>query len=661
LSTIDNVTANGDGVDVRPALTRAPASEGEAEAVKVEVLANPLLVDRLVSREGSTAAIYVPLASGADGSAVADGIRGVLAKLALPERVYLAGDPIVNETLAAEVFRQLGVLSPIAGLVMFIALFVMFRNLPMVLAAMFVSLLSTVWAMGLHIALGYTVHLMSAMIPVFLMAIGTDSIHIFNELGFRLRSGSTKREAILTSMAAVGRPVLFSDLITAAGFAALGTSSFPIIRVFGIFVAVGTIGILILSFTFIPALLAVTDERRIRAGVAEHGSPVSGLLTALGRFAVARPRAVGIAGVVLMAGAMLGMTRLRINNNMVDWFQESSAVRRADRLLNERLGGTAPGYIVVAGPDGLFARPDGLRFLEGLEDELARLPRVGKIVSLADAVEQTSAALTGQARKIPDSKEAIAQILLLIGSAKLDNLVDFAHAKANMFVQLRSWDVDAMEQVIATSRRYLADHPLPGARIEPAGIAWFNVVWNQEVLLGMLTSFLSGLFLVLLLLVWEYRSVRVGAIAFLPLLITTALLYGAIGLVGKDFDMPISVLSTLTLGLAIDFAIHFVSRLKGRLAEPDAGTLADALVWTVQRPGLGIIRNAVVFSLGFTVMVFSGFSPYITVGVFMATIMLLSSLVTLVYLPALFRLFPRVLGLDRGSLRSRPPEYRSGA
>jgi outer membrane lipoprotein-sorting protein len=164
----------------------------------------------------------------------------------------------------------------------------------------------------------------------------------------------------------------------------------------------------------------------------------------------------------------------------------------------------------------------------------------------------------------------------------------------------------------------------------------------------MLKSFAWGLGLVLVLLIWEYRSLRIGALAFLPLLLTTFLIFGVMGLVGKDFDMPISVLSTLTLGLAIDFAIHFVSRLKARLAEPDAGTLDDALRWTIERPGLGILRNALVFSVGFIVMAFASFTPYITVGVLMAAIMLLSSLATLLCLPAILRAFrrssPRALG-----------------
>jgi predicted RND superfamily exporter protein len=149
--------------------------------------------------------------------------------------------------------------------------------------------------------------------------------------------------------------------------------------------------------------------------------------------------------------------------------------------------------------------------------------------------------------------------------------------------------------------------------------------------------------LVLLLLVLEYRSVSVGLVAFLPLLFTTALIYGAVGFLGKDFDMPISVLSTLSLGMAIDFSIHFVSRLSQQTSQAATAGLDELLLWTVERPGLGIVRNAAVFALGFAVIALSSLTPYITVGVFMAAIMLLSSVATLVYLPAIFKRFPRLL------------------
>ena len=157
----------------------------------------------------------------------------------------------------------------------------------------------------------------------------------------------------------------------------------------------------------------------------------------------------------------------------------------------------------------------------------------------------------------------------------------------------------------------------------------------------MVTSFMAGLLLVLLLLVLETRSLLWGILSLLPLFFTIAVIYGMVGLVGKDFDMPVAVLSTLSLGLAIDFAVHFVGRFQ--LRHRECSLLEQSLVWTVARPGKGIFRNAVLFALGFLVMVFADLTPYITVGVLMATIMMLSSLASVVYLPLLIRIFQRHL------------------
>jgi predicted RND superfamily exporter protein len=293
--------------------------------------------------------------------------------------------------------------------------------------------------------------------------------------------------------------------------------------------------------------------------------------------------------------------------------------------------------------------PAMLRVIEGLQRELEKDPLVGKTFSVGDYVKRVNRVLHGDDPafdRIPDSAEVVGQYLFLFGlSAKprdLDNVVDYPFQKANIHLQLRSWDAGVMAKVMRRADAYLASHPFPGgATVRPAGIAYFNLVWNGEVLWGMLTSFLTGLVLVLALLVIQTRSLLWGIVSFLPLLFTIALIYAVVGFTGKDFDMPVAVLSTLSLGMAIDFAIHFVGRFRGRYREkPD---LTDALVWTVARPGKGILLNAILFALGFAVMVFADLTPYITVGVLMAAIMLVSSVTTLVFLPALIQLLRRRL------------------
>ncbi|OGV69839.1 MAG: hypothetical protein A3K19_28975 [Lentisphaerae bacterium RIFOXYB12_FULL_65_16] len=652
-STIDNVTTRDGNLTARPVLESIPRSPEELASFRRALLENPLFIDRLVSKDGTGTAIYVPIEPQANGKTIADSIRKLLPTNEDGDRFFLAGDPIARDTFGAEMFRQMGLFSPMAGMVMCVALWLMFRSVPLVIANMAVAMVSIIWSMGLLIGLGYPVHIMSSMSPVFLMAIATDSVHIFNEFAFRFGELKDKRRAIVDTMKAVASPVFFSDITTAVGFASLATATIVPVRIFGLVVGFGTLVILAMSFTLVPAILALLREDRIPVISAHAQSShegASATLSKLGQFCISHAKPIAAAGIALLAIACVGMSRIVVNNNMVHWFKTNSELRTADRAMNERLGGTSTGYLVVQGAgEDAIKDPAMLRGIERLQRELEKDPLVGKTFSVADYVKRINRVLHNDdpARDtIPDSAAEIGQYLFLFGtSAKpsdLDNVVDYPFQRANIFLQLKSWDAGAMRQVIARTDAWLARNPLPGnPDIKPAGIAYFNLVWSDEVLWGMLKSFLAGLVLVLVILVIQTRSFLWGLLTFLPLLFTIALIYGVVGLIGKDFDMPVAVLSTLSLGMAIDFAIHFVGRFQQRYREYPQ--LREALIWTVSRPGKGIFLNAVLFALGFAVMVFADLTPYITVGVFMAAIMLLSALMSVVYLPGLIHLFRRWL------------------
>ena len=652
-STIDNVTTQGEALSVRPVLDRIPESEGDLEGFRKALLTNPLFINRIVSPDGTATAIYAPIEPTANGKEIADRIRSLLPKEPDGDQFYLAGDPVARDTFGAEMFRQMALFSPVAGLAMCIALWLMFRSIPLIVANMAVAMVSIIWAMGLFIGLGYPIHIMSSMSPVFLMAIATDSVHIFNEFAFRSGELRDKRRAVLDTMATVGGPVFYSDVTTAVGFASLATATIVPVKIFGLLVGFGTLAILLMSFTLVPAILMLLREDHIPKVTRgpDRGDPSRrSLLYRLGEFCVRRAKAIAIVGGALLVVAIVGLFRIQVNNNMIHWFKPKSDVRTADRIMNERLGGTSTAYLVIQSPtEGAIKDPAMLRAIQGLQRELEKDPLAGKTFSVVDYVKRINRVLHRDDPafdRIPDSAEEVGQYLFLFGtSAKpsdLDNVVDYPFQKANIFLQLKSWDAGVMRAVIARTETYLAEHPLPGgATVRPAGIAYFNLVWNDEVLWGMLDSFLVGLALVLILLVAQTRSLLWGILTFLPLLYTITLIYGVVGLVGKDFDMPVAVLSTLSLGLAIDFAIHFVARFQQRYQEHSQ--LDETLIWTVARPGKGIFLNAVLFALGFAVMIFADLTPYVTVGLFMAAIMLLSALMSLIYLPGLIHLFHRVL------------------
>ncbi|MBI2890258.1 MAG: MMPL family transporter [Nitrospirae bacterium] len=657
LKNVDNVTAAEGMLKVSPLMAEVPQSQEEVEALKRTIFANPLLIGRLISRDGNTTAVYVPLERGADGKKIADDLRRTVGKLKGPEAYYIAGDPVARDTFGAEMFKLMGLFSPLAGMIMLAAIYLMFRSLSLAFLVMGVAMIAIVWSVGLLIGLGFPIHIMSSMSPVFLMAIATDSIHIFNEFYFRYRERKNKAQAIRETMSAVGRPVRYTALATAAGFAVLLFMHIIPVRVFGGLVAFGTVALRLLSFSLVPAILTfVSEEKMERASRTEDvgADRAARWLRSLGDLGARHPAATVLAGLAALALAVAGATRTVVNNNMVNWFKAGSEVRTADRVMNEALGGTSLAYIVASShEEDSIKTPEALRYIEGLQRDLEKLPLVGKTTSVVDYVKRINRVLHGDDPRydtVPDSREEIAQYLFLFGmSAKpadLDNVVDYRFQKANIWIQLKTWDARAMRGVIAAQDAYARASPFP-LELKPAGTAYFNLVWNDEVLWDMVKGFGLALVVVFVILVFNFRSFKWAVVGYVPLLFTILLIYGVLGFAGKDFDMPISVLSCLSLGMAVDFAIHFISRLKQRLAEighesgraPDTEVLLEALRWTAARPGKGIMRNAVLFASAFSVMLFAPLTPYVTVGGFIAGMMTLSALMTILYLPALIVLF----------------------
>ena len=646
LTTADNVVAESGTLTAQPLLPAVPATDQDLAAFRRTVMDNPMAVGRLISADGRATAIYVPLERGANGKNVADRIRALVAEERGDLRFYVAGDPVARDTFGAEMFRQMALFAPLAGALMMIALYGMFRNLALAFTIVGVAMMATIWSMGLLVAVGQPVHIMSSMMPVFLMAIATDSIHMFNEFYFRLREVSDRRRAVLDTIESVGAPVRYTALATAAGFAVLMVGGIVPVRVFGLFTAFGTIVIRLMSFSFIPAVMMLVSEDRLHRASRREAldAGASSWLAALGRMSVSHPRVVAASGLVLLLVALGGLPSIRINNNMVRWFKAGSDVRVADAVINEKLGGSSLLYLTASGADeDALKDPEALRYLEALQRDLEQEPAVGKTTSVVDLLKRINRVMLDDRpdqERVPDSRMAVGQYLFLFGMAAkpatLDTLLTGSAQRANIWVQLKTWDAVAVARVLDRVRAFEAAQPPPGLDLRPAGIAYFNLVWNHEVLRDMIRSFLAALIVVWVILTVSFRSWRWGLVSFVPLGLTILLIYGAIGYLGKDFDMPVSVLSALSLGMAVDFAIHFIRRYRQRLADdPD---VERALVWTVARPGKGVLRNALLFSLAFSVMVFSSLTPYITVGVFIMAMMLLSAFFTLFYLPALIML-----------------------
>ncbi len=212
----------------------------------------------------------------------------------------------------------------------------------------------------------------------------------------------------------------------------------------------------------------------------------------------------------------------------------------------------------------------------------------------------------------------------------------------SMWVQLKSGDNIDMAKVVAALDQYLIQNP-PPVPMQPEwfGLTYINVIWQDKMVSGMLQSFLGSFLVVLLMMTLLFRSALWGLLSMIPLAVTILVIYGVIGLMGKDYDMPVAVLSSLSLGLAVDYAIHFLAR--SRSLREKHGDWAGAVGPVFGEPARAIARNVVVVGVGFLPLLAAPLVPYQTVGLFIAAILLAAGVATLFLLPALMTLMERLL------------------
>jgi len=222
--------------------------------------------------------------------------------------------------------------------------------------------------------------------------------------------------------------------------------------------------------------------------------------------------------------------------------------------------------------------------------------------------------------------------------------------KSVLWVQLRSGDNSDMSRVAVDVEQYIAGNPPPVPLAHQwFGLTYINVIWQDKMVSGMLNAFLGSFLIVFLMMTLVYRSSLWGILSMIPLTVTIGVIYGIIGLIGKDYDMPVAVLSSLSLGLAVDYSIHFLSRSRG-LREKH-GSWAATYGSVFGEPARAIARNVVVVGVGFLPLLAAPLVPYKTVGTLIAAILFIAGVASLIILPAMIRLLERWLFPETGACR----------
>ncbi|MBA3295704.1 MAG: RND family transporter, partial [Acidobacteria bacterium] len=646
------------GLDVRPLLENAATQP--PEEVRARALGDDLLRGDLVSEDGKVTALVVSF----DEDRIDKVRSGVIQQIhdiidpRLPPgiRAYYNGSLEISETYNRITLDNQRKFTPPILLFTILAIYAAFRSWRKTGVAMFAILVSILWSLGLYSFMGFSYNVLSSMlVPLVVVLAIADDVHIMQHWDEARRWGDNEA-AFKHTVSRLAVPLFGASATTALGMLSLATSNVVAVRSFGIGSAVGIMVDFAVSLVLVPTLLTFVKPS---SKVPPHEKYLVAPLQRVARLSCSRPRLVLAGSLVVGLVAALGILRLRVDTNHINFFAESHPLGQSARIIDRNLSGVYSFQLLLEGPPDSLNTPDALHRIDRLQEKLRAFPHVRKVTSIADYVKRINKELNdgrAEANVIPSDASMIAQELFVFamggeGRHELERVVASDYSRAQVNVKLQSMNSDIVLQHVEEADR-LAKEAFAGTGISvlTTGSGRLFSTLDHYLVSSQMSSFGTAFVTVFGVIFIVFRSFRFGLLTIVPNVLPVLAVLGVMGYLGISMNIATVMVASVALGVVDDDTIHFINRYRREVAEGASTDRAIELATTHE--GRASLTTAIINSCGYGVLFLSEYKPTAWFGGLLALTMAVAFLAEVFILPAIIKLLPRFFGADalrRGS------------
>ncbi len=651
LANHQDLRVDGDEILVE-ALFDDPAtlSDNELAQIRNVALAGNRSVGRNVSQDGSVASVTV-LVQTPDTDAREAIIDIAAYARALTERmetefpeaeIRLTGGIMGDITFAEAARQDTLTLIPLMAVVIAVTLLIGLRTVAGMFATLAVVGLSALVAMGIGGYLGFIINAATAGAPVIIMTLAiADSVHLLTTISYRRRQGYGAERATISALRMNFAPIAITSVTTAIGFMTLNFSESPPLRELGTIVAIGSVAAWILSITFLPAAVSLLPNIEIR--------PISNNAARMRRladFAIARRHWLLAVFVIVVPVVGSGIARIEIDDNYVEYFDESFAFRRdTDFMENHLTGFHVLQFSLPSGESQGVARPDYLEKMDAFATWLEDQEQVSNVHAITKSLKQVNRTMNGddpRFERLPETREMAAQYLIFLELAlppgfDLGTSTNVDRSEALVSARLLKATSSDVRELAAAGEQWL-QHNAPDIMTEAAGVSVAYAYITERNIKAMLRGTVFCLLLLSAILLIYLGSMRIGLISLIPNLVPALMAFGLWGYFRGDVNLAVSVVGAMTLGIVVVDTVHFLSKYSHARRDMHLSP-RDAIRHTFVLVGPALIMTSATLFLGFVVLAMSGFAVSSQAGLMSAITIAIALVADLLFLPALLLRF----------------------
>jgi uncharacterized protein len=644
-----------------PLLPRIPPTPEDVAALKARLVEVPFYRRNLVADDWHGTAINVLLKPLSDAEYEAlridERVAAILDAERTPtDRFYFTGGSHVTRAAVAMMQADLLHFTPIAIVLVLLALWMAFRTKRGVLLPFLAVVTALVWTLGTMVLTGHAITLGTFVLPPLLVIVGSSyAIHVMARYYEQTKTRSDRTEVIVRAFERVWVPLLISALVTVIGFGSLMVNRIPAIFELGAFSVVGVLCLTAATLLGLPAALALLPVERV-AQRAQSGTPVlDRLLGGIARAAARVPRRILALALVLAVVSFWGLRQIQVDSDFLSFFGPHAEVRTDSETINEQIVGTNPFYIVVEGGPGALKRWEVLKLVKDLQTYMETLPGITSTVSVVDYLEllESGTALSKDSQKdvivtesgkiraakppksFWDKPKNLVPVLRTIGMFPdlFTGFVTKDFSRARIVVRTRLAGSRAVEETLEKIRGYIKTHFPLNLPTRLTGTLVLLTGTTSDIVAGQIESLSIALAVIFVVMSAMFLSFRIGLLAILPNLLPICIFFGVMGWLGIRLNLGTSLIAAIALGIAVDSTVHYMARLNLELkGESDQEAAISRAVRTV---GVPIVYTTVALFLGFLTFAFSSFVPIQNFGILSAVTMFTALVANLVLLPTM--------------------------
>ncbi|HOO70980.1 MAG TPA: efflux RND transporter permease subunit [Spirochaetota bacterium] len=665
LSLHEKAVGKDDTITYEKLIPEKNLSEKDIETIRKKALADDIIVDSLVSPDGRTTAILIELEPIKDNEKkrailidIMSRSRSIAAEKKEGERVDLkfAGVPYVEVEMNYLSQKDFFTFIPIVFTIIFLIVFVLLREISLTILCQMNLFLCLIWAIGFFVLCGETFNMATIVMgPVILAISVADSIHILSHFRkIRMNAAGSHVSAVGIATKSIWLPCLLTSLTTGVGFFSFITGSIRPVKILGIFTASGVMFAFVLTITFLPSALLLFHkiiERDEKAKIPEATSnrkDISGLLLEkFGNATIAYRKIIMLIMAVVFALSLVGLTKIQFETNFMNYLPDNSEIRKDINFIEENMGGTIPFVMLIHATDEnhSFNTAAGLSVVETVQNDLMK--KIGQFstsFSLADYFKEMNQAFNNGNKKyfaIPEKDRDIADYYEIGDPDVLGRLVSADRMEARISFQSK-WDsnetandiylfiVDYMKKNLGDNYTY---------KITGLSSLYLDMEYNLKQ--SQRNSFTLAFIIIFAMMYLVCRNLKLTVISMTVNLFPIALTMGIMGWFKIPLDISTVMIASVTIGIAVDDTIHFVTWY--RRNRKHGMDVNPAIVHTYRDVGKPIVITSVVLFLGFFILVLGAIKPTRAFGLLTALAMIFALAGDIILLPALISIFkPRV-------------------